>query len=1066
MNFALLREIWPPVRHPFVDLLTYRSNLQSDSKDSLDPRESRILDSLPFLDKGRIHRLSRLKTTEEMLASYSSTPIYSPDDISTLLEIYAERRPPSIITMIVCFHGIDWAFRRRPSLLESDYVLLVRALGRLFDTSFAKVISYTTESVFDTALSSSIFPWSADSLQASLVHIQVNKGLDSAFFPRLLSLMKRIAIFGAPEFIDDMLVLADGLIVSESPILDVEDKSLLLVVFQPFLQSLHPIALRALARFSKIENDRALRDSYRMVASSFAAAVVENELPGGAADSPIPELGIEFPLIFPMPPFPSEICPEFESVYDFDELPYDQVLSVDSVETLLHERSRRVVQSVSNCLFESCQPCRRDFVETFIVIASAFANSPAYLYLSAAFLSAVAPSCNDGLLETLMPFVFLSPVFHSRSHIFDSQALDRLVNSLRALMFAVVIRQSKEFFFSALQMLTVAPILFAESLVRFLAFPLVFPPNLFANGIFLKQLFAVSVCLQTVNRRTADPLVFKARTVLFTFTAMLLRDSQTAPLCLSSPVFVSGFFRFVYEKPLCETILILLRNALVSLPIGTDLSNLVEFLGRICNSCTAHANDPDYELLATRLASTVVDVVAHSPALSSAFHRFVLPMVRVLDRFPRPPLLDMLFALLAYITAGTRAGDVPVEKVLSVIRKVDREYPSRKAECSLLGLLSGCATASVGAPFLIKVPSAIPLILAVFGRSPRLEDIVRFFFILCKFSDHNRRMCNDGDLDLILLQFALADQEAALINYHGESFPFQLPMAEFISLFWPIFADISMLKSSSAISHVILKHLISKADFSFAKALDLILFNSQALPLRVFTLGSLPTAFEVKGLFGPDLNTGFTVHFKAQLDVKLLCAADVRCRIFVIRDSDENELTVFLAKKTLTAKYQANGRRTTVPVVLAFPASVWVHVKLLFDLKDSRAEISTFLDGHRLNDSEFCFLHFGTGPISIFVGGVEECCAFPEPWQNRQFGVLSGFRIFPFLDRGDRNGHRDSRLRPNYEASLQCRLSFPSPGVHSTNRVFRPGRHFRDYRHCESFAAGAASADRCLLHKR
>jgi hypothetical protein len=281
--------------------------------------------------------------------------------------------------------------------------------------------------------------------------------------------------------------------------------------------------------------------------------------------------------------------------------------------------------------------------------------------------------------------------------------------------------------------------LFAEALVRFLAFPRVFPPTLFVAQSCMGPLFAVSVCLQTVNKQIADPLIFKTRAVVVTFAASVLGDSQTYAICLAGPVFASGFFRFVCETPLRATILILLRHSLIGLQrpaLRANFGVLVELFSHVCNSCADHPGDLEYESLAVQVTQTIIAVVRHNPALSPAFSGFILNLLRAAQPFSRAAFLDDLFVLVAYVSAERHRADFPLESVLTAIRLIGRENHSGKVDHSLLGLLGGCANASVGMPFLIRAPGAIPLTFAAsagraartpgsdcFGHTPRAEEI-------------------------------------------------------------------------------------------------------------------------------------------------------------------------------------------------------------------------------------------------------------------------------------------------------------------------------------------------------
>jgi hypothetical protein len=117
----------------------------------------------------------------------------------------------------------------------------------------------------------------------------------------------------------------------------------------------------------------------------------------------------------------------------------------------------------------------------------ALTPSPGYLRLSAAFLMIQddlfdLPESRE-VTNKIISYLFASAVFEANVHLFKGKALSVGLNGLRTLLFATLIKHSIESFLLQLNELTV--ILFAESLVRFLGSPELFPINNFVNKLFL-----------------------------------------------------------------------------------------------------------------------------------------------------------------------------------------------------------------------------------------------------------------------------------------------------------------------------------------------------------------------------------------------------------------------------------------------------------------------------------------------------------------------------------------------------------------------------------------------------
>jgi hypothetical protein len=104
---------------------------------------------------------------------------------------------------------------------------------------------------------------------------------------------------------------------------------------------------------------------------------------------------------------------------------------------------------------------------------------------------------------------------------------------------------------------------------------------------------------------------------------------------------------------------------------------------------------------------------------------------------------------------------------------------------------------------------------------------------------------------------------------------------------------------------------VTKPDFDFAENTGKVITQAQALPTRLFPIGVEPQ-FEVKGLFGAGFPDGFTLHLLARFDNELLAQANIFLRIFTVLMSQGRILTFGISGSNLTAKYDADGLRTTM----------------------------------------------------------------------------------------------------------------------------------------------------------
>jgi hypothetical protein len=87
--------------HLLVELISLRCSLPTGIKESLDPIEFGLFDSIPVVDKTQISKFSDLKIPEEVLAKYSKAPLFSRDALASFLVTLDSRQITDVSAIIV-----------------------------------------------------------------------------------------------------------------------------------------------------------------------------------------------------------------------------------------------------------------------------------------------------------------------------------------------------------------------------------------------------------------------------------------------------------------------------------------------------------------------------------------------------------------------------------------------------------------------------------------------------------------------------------------------------------------------------------------------------------------------------------------------------------------------------------------------------------------------------------------------------------------------------------------------------------------------------------------------------
>jgi hypothetical protein len=567
----------------------------------------------------------------------------------------------------------------------------------------------------------------------------------------------------------------------------------------------------------------------------------------------------------------------------------------------------------------------------------------------------------------------------------------------------MVIDQGVDLLLQVLRVLDCHLFLFAEFLVRVLAHPDRFPLRHFTAPLFLASLFATAIKLQRLNTTVSNEVIIKARTAILTFEAALIGSPETSLAVLTAPIFSVGFLQFVFEIGMSQTIILLLRNALANLKISdvklVNIDPIISFIQRLFEACSGHAGDANFQTIGFSMASALVTALMHNHQLSHYFSCFLEPIVALLEVFPSPALLNRVLFFLTLIASSVKhyilSGPL-LASLSKVVTAIDKAAPSPNTLLSLLGLLGGSISCNPGTKFLIAIPSVLPLILAVFGCSPQKIRILTLLTDLCAFSDYNKEMCHDGDLDFILLKYICAKSETASVSYRHTEITLSFSKAELDLVVWPLLVTISSWKSSNAIANLIADQIARQPDADLAIATGRLLSRCQGVPSPLFAMGSIPPQFSVKGITGCDLGSGFTIHFMLKPDSELVNQSNLNLAIVTIKDSQADTLCFFLNRGTLYVRYENGTLRTTVYFMKNVPVGVWTHITTSMFAKDGHARFATFRNLDSLNDSDLCAVVFPPEELRVEIGGCLDATISDE-WNNRQVAVIGAFQLFPFV---------------------------------------------------------------------
>ncbi|KAI5510330.1 aggrephagy protein, partial [Trichomonas vaginalis G3] len=620
--------------------------------------------------------------------------------------------------------------------------------------------------------------------------------------------------------------------------------------------------------------------------------------------------------------------------------------------------------------------------------------------------------------------------------IFGNSDLHPFINGLRSAFIDFVIENDVEELPDVVEMTENTPILLAEVLVRVMnietidAHKFVFPKMLKVLGQNL-----VNLC------QTKYEFLYQPRSALFTFVFRLFKNIDLAWKCFTCENFVSLFMSLSLETDLTETIFFAVRDALTNFDSSYDanqLNPLIDWYYKTIQFCVNEAKSDVYLHYLQVVITTMADCFGEQPWLSISFRPILKLLLDILEVRPDRLILENTIKLLSAIERTVDKFYLNrslFARLVKVIKLVDKEEPSTRIELLLMSLLSGYCAMTTLTRFYIKEPSVIPLIIAVFGQSSRFVDILKTFKQLCDYTAFNCRQFHDGDLDWILMTYISQKKDKATFKYRNVDISISLEHSDIEKYVLPLITSMAVSKSSTAISTIMANYISTDVDqhsFDFCNYLDILLGKCAITPTKTFSMNTSPDPqFSVQGIFGEDLNKGFTISLRLNIDATPMTASNASISLFTITDDDYNLLRCFLSAGHIFMKYEADCTRTSVILAKNVPSQQWTLYTIIVRMDGQMVKLSTFENNQSLNDSDLCEFTFNPTKLEFVVGGLNEPMENSQ-WDDIQMGEFGDLNLYTeLLTQSDINVLY-SQPWSFTKVPLFSTSSIPTPGLKST----------------------------------
>lgn len=951
--------------NPLLDVLVFGYGLTPIHHEKPETLESACFNTIPIPEK---KFLNKIKSDGEYLKK--SRISFDIQTMTRMVDVVEKSKYSSdTAVFVIVFYAIvlteDTRNHTVPNLKSA-----MRGLNVIKSNALGGARIYAFGKLADIIITSS----QADEDLVSLViyHFAINESLTKDTFPLMNRVVSYVFALGNTQLTETMFSTLLKIIETEQKILDYDKINELMKELEPSVTKLHGVSLRIFGLLSRRIEDSSIRSLAGQIPSSLARFVSREKpltvFPVVVESEREPFIRRNGNMTLIVTDFPGE----------FERLPLEEMRNCVNIEDLLSCKMRDYVTRVKGFLEVASLHSQEFFVAEMCRVVEAVKAHPMYAQVLMAFMCLFQSFLKKSdTIVILLPFLLQSALFSEKLSIFNNDSGDIVCNSMKQAVFRMMGDYSPDFAGFALTCLKDKPFVCVELLCwLFDNLEKFNMHHLFREGT-LDAIFETGERLQ---QRVHTPGVVKCRSAFFVVLTSLAREYHY----FTREFFTEKYLWYIFEKGLTKTIITTFRQCLSN---GEETEAVFPSLclERVFQVCILA--EGEYIGLAEDISTAVAKGMCVSPTWMTCFHGFIDMFLEGAKKVKSEILLINALDLSVVRSMRDDTYHLSLAKGIEIVRCIDIVYgcePGDDVKWLLLALMT--QSRLFHSRCLIRVPTAIPIVLAAFGRSKFIGEILDLLEGFLDYSRYNKIMAHAGLLDLVLVQYVSRRNGAITLNDNSFDFCGDFEQCE------RIVRKISQVKSNLGILHQLIDAVHSEDE-----ANKVVSMLSMAIPdgsVPQFGLGVVPAQFLVEGVSADDVNNGFSVSFRMMTDLAAWPRFHCEAVIFSMRDRASRTLNVTLVRDTLSSSIVADGVKTSVIITKGIPTCTPMDIALRFELgKDLCVKISAQFNQRDFNDSELCDFQFLKGPLSIEGGG----CLSVQVSKKKDFavtGVLSDFVLY------------------------------------------------------------------------
>ena len=663
-------------------------------------------------------------------------------------------------------------------------------------------------------------------------------------------------------------------------------------------------------------------------------------------------------------------------------------------------------------------------------------------------------------ISTELALSFFHPrIFDSSFTVFDNDPDFTIVNTFRSIAIEWLCLDNGDALNQLMNIYFISyPLLLAELLYRFVGMTSVIIQKVSTFPKLIESFRKIAVVYQEFDRNCdrqdekKHDSILKVRVSLYTlFAHLFTNDSVLKKFFLYSPdhfylscenSFTSAYLSFLFEERIRPYVITYIRNFFVNNKEieSNDIDAIASIFNVIMANATAMLPGEEAMLMIKDFFGMLNEIMLYNQISFAEHFKDLCPVLcsslpKLTNCDLAKQVFDVSITFFTLMSSSFEIKNLEIDAILScLVLFNDTEFVDSLYK-KFIQLLAGERLLSIEPSFIVKQPQIIKIFIQILFATPRIKEVLVFFYDLLQFSPINLQRCANCDLDIYILEFLEKEKvtekleteviQKVLSTYSLLSSRHSTTQSvlRFISLLAPI--DESRVSKYESLFFTAFENIISTVykipeyvyplNNNEPLVLDVVSSNDQQSDSNFYwNLNSKDVHSEtVKIVSLIDLNkmtNGFSLAFWIRVE-----PSDSTLRIFSIFFGKNVLLSLSISNNSIFFSQDDSITESVLKVTDSFPFHTWQFVVLSYVFQSQRSRV--FFDVNCVEEATSTLPALKTSPdfscVKIIVNDNHE-----KIHKNEHSTQLGLFAFFPPLTGENQLMIREMGVRSQSQPSI------------------------------------------------